>query len=187
MVNENWKKIFYEFFVLISSAMLRSSYFNFVTSFQINLFLTNFTQLPFSNRHEKATPFMDFSVNGKRYFQILSYKLSVITSFALLHSSFFNFLRSFQIILLSTIFTQMPFLYRYQKTTFSKEISVNGKKNEKQFLKFFRHYFFCIATFKLLQFLTIISDISVFNDNYSNALFRLTREIYFCHGIFRKC
>ena len=37
----------YKFFVIISFALLRSSDFSFLISFQINLFLTNFTPLSF--------------------------------------------------------------------------------------------------------------------------------------------
>ena len=163
--------------VIISFALLRSSAFNFLFSFQTNLFLTNFTQLPFLNRHEKVTPFMEISVNGKEYFKILSYKFSVFTSFALLESSFFNFLHSIQIILFLTILTQMPSLNWYRKVTIFMEFSVNGKKQlKKNILQVFRHYFKCKAAVKLLQFLTFISDHSVFNKIYSNAFFKSTRE-----------
>ena len=56
----------YKFFVFISVALLRSSYFNFLRSFQILLFLTNFIQMTSLNQHEKGTLFMEFSVNGKK-------------------------------------------------------------------------------------------------------------------------
>ena len=96
--------------------------------------------MPFLNQHEKVTPFMEISLNGKEYFKILSYKFSVITSFALLQSSFFNFLHSIQIILFLTTLTQMPSLNWYQKVTIFMEISVNGKKQlKKNILQVFRH------------------------------------------------
>ena len=152
----------YKVFVIVSFALLRSSYFIFLISITINLFLTMFTQLPFLTRHEKVTCFMKFSVNGKKNLKIFhtsfsslfrlrcygqvtsisyvhfrslfltnftqtfffkstrqillvswnfprmvkktneikfSYKFLVFISIALLRSSYFNFLRSFQIIL----------------------------------------------------------------------------------------
>ena len=64
-----WKKLenlSYKFFVIISFALLRSSYFIFSHSLQIFLFLKSFTQSPSLNRHEKVTGFMEFSVNGKK-------------------------------------------------------------------------------------------------------------------------
>ena len=88
--------------------------------------------MPFLNQHEKVTPFMEIALNGKEYFKILSYKFSVITSFALLQSSFFNFLHSIQIILFLTILTQIPSLNWYQKVTVFMEFSVNGKKQLKK-------------------------------------------------------
>ena len=115
-------------FVIISFALLRSSYFNFLISFKINLFLTNFTQLPSLNRHENVTPFMEFSVKGKRYIKVLSHKFYVIASFALLWSSYFNFLRSFQIFLSLTIFIRMTSVNRHEKVTRFMKFSVNGKK-----------------------------------------------------------
>ena len=62
---------------------------------------------------------MEFSVNGKRI-KNFSYKFFVIISFALQQSSYFNFLRSFQIILFLTNFTEMPFLYRHKKVRCGK-------------------------------------------------------------------
>ena len=44
----------YKFFVIISFALLQSKYFNFLRSFQITVFLTNFTQKPSLNRYEKV-------------------------------------------------------------------------------------------------------------------------------------
>ena len=122
------ENLLYKFFVIISFALLRSSYFNFLISFKINLFLTIFTQLPFLNRHEKVTPFMEFSVKGKRYIKVLSHKFYVIASFALLWSSYFNFLRSFQIFLSLTIFIRMTSVNRHEKVTRFMKFSVNGKK-----------------------------------------------------------
>ena len=54
-VKNNSKNFAYKFVVIISFALLQSSYFNFSRSFQIILFLTNFTQLPSLNRYEKVT------------------------------------------------------------------------------------------------------------------------------------
>ena len=126
------KKLSYRILVIISIALLRSSYFNFLRSFQILLFSTIFMQMTSLNQHENNTPFMEISLNGKEYFKILSYKFSVLISFALLQSSFFNFLHSIQIILFLTILTQMPSLNWYQKVTIFMEFSVNGKKQVKK-------------------------------------------------------
>ena len=112
----NFIKTSSTFSVLISSALLQSIYFNFLRSFQIILFLTNFTQLTL-NRYEKATPFMEFSVNGKKYFRNDSYKFFVIIAFALLQSNYFNFLRTFQSILYEVNFTQKPSLCQNEKVT----------------------------------------------------------------------
>ena len=61
----NSKSISYKFFIFISLALLQSNYFNFLRSIQIILFLTNFTQ-KLLYRYEKVTPFIEFSVNGKK-------------------------------------------------------------------------------------------------------------------------
>ena len=183
----NEKKSCYKFFVFISISLLRSSYFTCLRPFQILLIWTNLIQMPSLNRYEKVIPFMEFSVNGKKELENLSYKFFVIISFALLRSSYFNFLRSVQIILFLTNLTQMPSLNWYQKVTLFMEISVKGKKQLKKFfLQVFRDYFNCIATVKLLQFLTFTSDPSVLIKLYSNALFNSTRENYSFRGIFRK-
>ena len=50
------------------------------------------------------------------------------------------------------------------------------KKIQKHFLQIYRDYFIRIPTVKLLQFLTFISDHSVFNKLYSNAFFKTIRE-----------
>ena len=115
--------------VFISIGLLRSSYFNFLRSFQILLFLTNFFQRPSLYRHENVTPVMDFSVNGKKKLENLPYKFFVIVSIALLRSSYCNFLRAFQSFLILTIFTRMPSFYRHEKVTRFKEFSANGEKN----------------------------------------------------------
>ena len=81
------------------------------------------------NRHEKVTPFLEFSVNGKKQPKNISCRILVIISFGLLRSSYFNFLRSFQIILFLTKFTQMPSVNRHEKVTSFMEFSANGKKN----------------------------------------------------------
>ena len=78
------------------------------------MFLTNFTQIPL-NRYEKVSPFMEFSLNGKKQLKNISYKYFVFVFFAFLQSNFFNFLRSFQIIVFLTNFTQIPSLNRYEK------------------------------------------------------------------------
>ena len=80
------------------------------------------------NRHEKVTPFLEFSVNGKKQPKNLSCRILVIISFGLLRSSYFNFLRSFQIILFLTKFTQMPSVNQHEKVTSFMEFSANGKK-----------------------------------------------------------
>ena len=151
------KNVSYKFFVIISFALLRSIYFNFVPSFRINLFFTNFTQMPSVNWHEKGTRFTEFSANVKKKFENLSFWFLVNVSFALQRSSYFNFLRSLPILLFLTNFIQLPSLNRYERVTFFMEISVAGKKLiENRSYKFFRHYLICNATVKLLQFLNFI-------------------------------
>ena len=59
------KNISYKFFAIISFALLQSRYFNLLRSFRIIVFLTNFTQIPL-NRYKKVSPFMEFSVYGKK-------------------------------------------------------------------------------------------------------------------------
>ena len=71
----------HKLFVIIWIAMLRSSYCNFLCSFQILLFLTKNIQMTSLNRHEKVTPFMEFSVNGKNQPKSLPYRILVIISF----------------------------------------------------------------------------------------------------------
>ena len=177
----------HKLFVIIWIAMLRSSYCNFLCSFQILLFLTKNIQMTSLNRHEKVTPFMEFSVNGKKQPKNLSYRILVIISFGLLRSSYFNFLRSFEIFLFSTKITQMPSSNRHEKNFRFMEFSANGKKNNSKIFPIgFNHYFNWIATVKLLQFLKFISDLSVLNKIYSNAFSKSTRGIYSFHGIFRK-
>ena len=60
------KNLSYRILVIVSIGLLRSNYFSFLISFKINLFLTNFTQLPSVNQHEKVTRFMEVSANGKK-------------------------------------------------------------------------------------------------------------------------
>ena len=62
-------------------------------------------------------PFKEFFVKGKNNLKNTSYKFFVIFSFALLLSRYFIFLRSFQIIVFLTNFTQIPSLNRYEKLT----------------------------------------------------------------------
>ena len=78
------------------------------------------------NRHEKVTPFMEFSVNGKKQPKNLSYRILVIISFGLLRSSYFNFLCSFQILLFLTKNIQMTSLNQHEKVTPFMKVSVNG-------------------------------------------------------------
>ena len=118
----------YKFFVIISFALLRSSYFIFLRSFQIFLFSTNFIQKPSLNGHEIVTLFLEFSVNGKKILENSPYKFFVNISIALLRSSNFNFLRAFQSILFLTNSTQMPSLNRHEKVTRFMEFSAKGKK-----------------------------------------------------------
>ena len=68
----------------------------------------------------------------KNNWKKFSYNFSVITWFALLQSSFLDFLHSFHIILFLTILTQMPSWNWYQKVTLSMDLSVNGKKQLKK-------------------------------------------------------
>ena len=124
-MKNNLKNISYEFFVIISFALLQSNYFLFLPPFQIILFLPNFTHIPL-NRYDKVTPSTEFSVNGKKYIKNISYKFFAIISFALLQSNYFIFLRSYQVFLFLTIFTQIP-SNRYEKVTPFMEFSVNGK------------------------------------------------------------
>ena len=181
------KNISFRILVIISIGLLRSNYCNFLRSFQIILFLTNYIQMTSLDRHEKVTRFKEFSVNGKKQL-----KKTFLTSFSSLfqlhcYSQVTSILHSFQIILFLTILTQMPSLKWYQKVILFMELSVNGKKLLKKIiLQVFRHYFNCKATIKLLQFLTFISDHSVFNNIYPNAFFKSTREKHSFHGIFRK-
>ena len=106
--------ISYKFFVITSFALLQSRYFNLLRSFNIFVFLTNFTQIPL-NRYKKVSPFMDCSVNGEKQFKNVSYKLFVIISFALPQSDYFSFFRPFQLIVFLTNSTQIPSLNRYEK------------------------------------------------------------------------
>ena len=137
----------HKFFVIVWIAMLRSSYRNFLRSFQILLFLTNFIQMTSWIRHEKNTPFMEFSVNGKKQSKNLSYRILVIFSIGLLRSSYFNFLGSIQIVLFLTNSFQLPSLYPHEKLTPFVELSVNGKKK----LKNLAYKFFVITSFALLR------------------------------------
>ena len=57
-----------------------------------------------------------------------SYRIVVIFSFALLRSSYFNFLRPFQIFLFLKTFIEMPSLNRQEKVTGFMELSVDVKK-----------------------------------------------------------
>ena len=50
--------------------------------------------------------------------------------------------------------------------------------SSKLFPTIFCHFFICIATVKVLQFLTFVSDQSVFNKFYSNAFFKSIQESY---------
>ena len=110
---------------MISIALLQSNYFNFSRSIQIIVFLTNFTQKPLK-RYEKVSPFMEFSVNGKKKLKNFSYKFFVSFSFALLQSKYFNFIRSIRIVVFLTNFNQIP-LNRYEKVGLFMEFPVNGK------------------------------------------------------------
>ena len=148
------KKLSYRILVIISIALLRSSYFNFLRSFQILLFSTIFMQMTSLKQHENNTPFMEISLNGKEYFKIFSYKFSVLTSFALLQSSFFNFLHPIQIILFFTNFTQMPSLNWHEKVTRFTEFSANGKKTN---LKIFHTSFSSIFQLQCYGQITAIS------------------------------
>ena len=126
------------------------------------------------------SPLKEFFVEAKNNLKNSSYNFFVFISFALLQSKSFNFLRSFQIILFQTNFTQIP-VNRYEKVIAFIEFSVNGKNMLRIFPTRFSslfHYFICIATVKLLHFLTFISDLSVFNKFYSNAFFKSMRESY---------
>ena len=131
----NGKKQFknnsYKFFVIFSIALLQSNYFNFLRLFQNIVFLTNFIQILLI-RYEKVSPSMEFYVNGKKQFKKFSYKFFVITSFALLQSNYFNFLRSFQIIVFLLNFIQIT-LNRYEKVSPFMEFSLNCKKKSSKF------------------------------------------------------
>ena len=65
----NLKNISYKFFVIISFALLQSTYFNLLGSFQIIVFSTMFTQIPL-NLYKEVSPFMEFSVYGKKSLKI---------------------------------------------------------------------------------------------------------------------
>ena len=61
--------------------------------------------------------FRGIFVNGTKQIKKFSHKLFVIVSFALLESSYLNFLRSIRMILFLTNFTQMLSFNRYEKIT----------------------------------------------------------------------
>ena len=85
--------------------------------------------MPFLHRHEKVTRFMEFSAKGKKkQLKNIPYRIVVIVSFALLRSGYFKFLRPFQILLILTIFIQMPFLNRHERVTRFMVFIVIGKK-----------------------------------------------------------
>ena len=90
--------------------------------------------MPSLNGHEIVTLFMEFSVNGKKQVESIPYKNFVNISIALLRSSNFKFLRPFQILLILTIFIQMPFLNRHERVTRFMVFIVIGKKILKVFL-----------------------------------------------------
>ena len=75
-------------------------------------------------------PFMEVPVNGKKIQKTL---LTIFSSLILLHcllqSSYYNFLRSFQIFLFLTNLTQMPSLDRYEKVTCEKCGTQTTKQN----------------------------------------------------------
>ena len=75
----------------------------------------------------------------------------------------------------------LPFIVALSFYVIFREI----EKKILNFLQVFRHYFIYIATVKVLQFLTFISDHSVFNKFYLNT-FKSKRESYSFHGFFRK-
>ena len=50
-----WEESFKNYFLQVFRT---SRYFNFLRSFQINVFLTNFFQIPL-NRYERVRPFME--------------------------------------------------------------------------------------------------------------------------------
>ena len=60
----NLKIICYMFFVIFSFALLESNYFNLLRSFQIDMFLTNFTQIFSLNRFEKVKNFSEVVKNN---------------------------------------------------------------------------------------------------------------------------
>ena len=66
MIKKQLKNISFRVVVIISIALLRSIYFNFLRSFQIILFLTKFTQMPPLSGHEKVTSSMEISAIGKK-------------------------------------------------------------------------------------------------------------------------
>ena len=178
MVRKQLENLSCWFLVNISFALLRSSYFNFLRSLQILLFLRNFFQMSSLNRHERVTFFMQISVAGKNELENLAYKFFVNISFALLRSSYFNFLRSLQILLFLTNFIQMLSLNRHDRVTFFKEISVAGK-NELENLSY---KFIVIISFALLRssycyFLTSFK-INLFLTNFTQLLFYIdTRKL----------
>ena len=170
MVKKTWNSFmqdFRQYFICIATVKWLQ-FFNFISNQPVfnKLYSTAFFK---STREGYA--FRGNFVNGKEYFKILSYKFSVITPFALLQSNFFNFLHSIQIILFFTNFTQMPSLNWHEKVTRFTEFSANGKKTTwKSFLLVFSQCYICIATVKLLQFLTFTSDPSVPNKFLFNCL-----------------
>ena len=125
---KNLENLSYKFIVIISFALLRSSYFIFSHSFQIFLFLKVFIEMLSLNRHEKVTLTWNFPQMVKKQLKNNSYRIVVIISFALLRSSYFNFLRPFQIFLFLKTFIEMPSLNRHEKVTGFLEFSANGKK-----------------------------------------------------------
>ena len=145
--------------------------------------------MPFLNRLAKVTRLMEFSANGKKKQpKNLSYRILVIISIALLRSSYFNFLRKISDTAnLNKFFSNAFFKSTRKSYSFHGYFRKWGEMSWKSSIQVFRHYFICIATVKLPQFLTFNSDHSVFNKSYSNAFFKLIPESYSFQGNFRNC
>ena len=133
--------------------------------------------MPSLNWYRKDTLLIEISVKGKKQLKkifptSLCHYFNCIATVKLL-----QILKFIQIILFLTIFTQMSSLNRHDKVNRFVKNSVNGKNTSKFFLWDFSHYFICLATVNLLQFLTSISDPSVFNKFYSNSFLNRHEEV----------
>ena len=87
----------------------------------------------FKSTRQKLHVSWNFPQRVKKQIKNIPYRIVVIISFELLWSSYFKFLRPFQILLILTIFIQMPFLNQQLRVTRFMAFIVIGKKIVKIF------------------------------------------------------